>query len=194
MAVQVMINDVLETFANMTEAGKAVSAAQAATDLLPAVLSLTGNDEELSKWIVDNRSALSALTRVDTATAKKELAEQIKASGSAWLIANEARISISAIKPTPAEQALKIQTGVTALAAGNTAFATFVITNYDAIKEAVKPKLNEAAVSGRDKYLADVAAAKLISPAHGKACRNKYSDYKKAEEEGTLDAFVANFA
>jgi hypothetical protein len=193
MSVKIEINGSLVEFASMAEAQKAYSAAQAAVELLPAVNELTNNNEALSKWIVDNRIALVGLTKVDTTTAKKELAEHIKASGNAWLIANIDRISISVVKPTATELAAKITAGVTKLAAGNAELAAFVVANYEDIREAVKPKLNEAAVSGRDKYLADVAAAKEISVAHGNACRKKYADYKAAEEAGTLEAFVANF-
>jgi len=194
MAVQIMIGDVLQTFANMTEAGKAVSAAQAEADLRPLVDVITKDDEALSTWIINNRVALLALTKVDAATDKKLLSEHIKASGSSWLIENEARISITAPKMSATERQSKITGGIMKLAADDKDLAAFMIDHYESIREVVKPKLNEAAASGRDKYLADVAAAKLISPAHGKACRNKYSDYKKAEEEGRLDAFVANFA
>jgi hypothetical protein len=193
MSIKIEINGEMVEFNTMAEATKAHSAYTASIELLPAVNVLTNNNEALSQWIIDNRIALVGLTKVDTSTAKKELADHIAASGDAWLIANAERISIAVAKPTATELAVKVAAGIQTLASGNPEVAAFVTTNYEAIREAVKPKLNEAATTGRDLYLADVKAAKEISAAHGNACRSKYALYKAAVADGTVEEFVKGF-
>jgi hypothetical protein len=193
MSIKIEINGVMTEFSTMAEATKAHSAAQAAIELKPAVDIITKDNAEITAWILDNRTALMGITKSDAAAVKKELADHLAATGDAWFIANADRISIAMPKLSTAELAAKIASGVKELAKGDEDLAVFVTANYEAIKEAVKPKLNEAAAAGRDLYLADCKAAKEISAAHGNACRAKYALYKAAVADGTVEEFVKGF-
>jgi hypothetical protein len=193
MSVKIEINGAMVEFATISDATKAHSAYTASVELLPAVDALTEGNSDLSQWILANRVALVALTKTDGGSAKKELAEHIAASGDVWLMANASRITIAVAKPTATEIMTKVAAGIVTLAAGNKDLADFVTANYEDIREAVKPKLNEAATAGRELYAADVRAAKEISAAHGNACRLKYAGYKAAVIDGTVEEFVKSF-
>jgi len=188
MSVKIEISGVMVEFASISEATKAHAAQMAIESLKPAVDVITRDNAEITDWILVNRAALVAIIKNNAAAEKKELLTQLAAAGS-WLAERAARISITQPKLSPKETAARITAGVIALTKGDHDLAVFITANYEDIREAVKPKLNEAALAGRELFLADCRAEKAISDVRGELCRTNYAAYKAAVAGNTVAEF-----